>query len=80
MLAIDRLNQLGSLSAQQQEQLTFLTGRLRVNEDRIQAAFDLHLQVHVDLGARETGFVSRQIAASQTGVGGFRRRRLWRLS
>lgn len=59
------------LSSQERERLQSLLGLLNVNEQRIQASFDLYLQVQSDLGARNAGFVARQISASRSGVGGF---------
>lgn len=42
-----------------------------VYESRIQASFDLYLQVHSELGARPAEFVERQLRNSRLGVNGF---------
>lgn len=58
------------LTPEQMQKRSRITELLQVNEERISASFDLYLQVHIDLGHRDSAFVSRQLAASRAGVGG----------
>lgn len=44
--------------------------RLMINEERIQAAYDLYLQVHSDLASADSAFVFLQIQESRRGLSG----------
>jgi len=71
MAWIEEVQDTPNLTQRDRDELARLTQLIATTEARIQASFDLYLKVHSDLGARDTGFVTRQIAASRSGVGGF---------
>ncbi|NJL55900.1 hypothetical protein HC928_12445, partial [bacterium] len=58
------------LDAEQAEALSALERSLTENEARIQAAYDLYLQIQTDLARYDAAFVSQQIAATRDGFGG----------
>lgn len=70
LIRIEELGDESSLSAEERDRLDGFREVLRINENRIQAAFDLYLQVHSDLGQRPEAFVNEQLSASLRGVGG----------
>ncbi len=71
MARIVDLREMTTLTAEDRTRLDRAEELIRVFETRIQASFDLYLQVHSELGARPAAFVQRQLQASRRGVNGF---------
>ncbi|WP_037309696.1 SUMF1/EgtB/PvdO family nonheme iron enzyme [Ruegeria halocynthiae] len=71
MARIEDLREVSNLTEDDQAQLERATRLIGIYEQRIQASFDLYLQVHSELGARPEVFVQRQLTASRSGVNGF---------
>ncbi len=70
MNGVQELQGLGTLSAAQTERLNRLQATIVNNNDRIDASFDLYLQVHTELAERDQAFVNRQIREARRGLSG----------
>ena len=71
MVRIEELQELQNLTDSDRQRIQRQIELISVYEQRIQASFDLYLQVHIELGARPPAFVQRQLASSRSGVNGF---------
>jgi uncharacterized protein YukE len=70
MNGVRELRDAGNLTANQQERLERLQATIINNNERIDASFDLYLQVHTELAEREEAFVNRQIREARRGLSG----------
>lgn len=70
MNGVAELRATEALDPSQQEALRGLVATIQNNNDRINASFDLYLQVHTELATRDEAFVFQQIREASRGLSG----------
>ena len=70
MSSVKDIRENETLTADTQERLNGLVGRINNNNDRINASFDLYLSVHLELAKRPEDFVFTQIRQARRGLSG----------